>query len=143
VSAPAVKALDEAFRYAEEARPPKARTERTLTVCAASEIPVGERRIVEDGKVSIGVFNIRGKFHAVRNYCPHQGAPLCVGKVYPTYRPSDPQEFEPTLEDRVLRCPWHGWEFDIVSGKGLFDRKTRVATYEVRVDEEGNVVVML
>jgi 3-phenylpropionate/trans-cinnamate dioxygenase ferredoxin subunit len=136
------KALDFAFQLAEQAKPPKARTDRAITVCKASEIPIGGRRIVQDGNISIGVFNIKGQFYAIRNVCPHQGAPLCLGKIHTTYRPSNPQEFEPTLEDRVIRCPWHGWEFDIVSGKGLFDRKSRIATYEVRTDEDDNLVVL-
>ncbi len=98
---------------------------------------------MEDERISIGVFNIRGQFFAIRNHCPHQGAPLCLGKIYATYRPVDRQEFEPALEDRVLRCPWHGWEFDIMSGKGLFDRKSRVMTYEVRIDQDDNLIVCL
>jgi nitrite reductase/ring-hydroxylating ferredoxin subunit len=52
-------------------------------------------------------------------------------------------EFRPDLEGRVLRCPWHGWEFDIVTGKALYDANSRVASYPVAVDEKGDVVVSL
>lgn len=137
------KAIDRAFKIVEEGRPPKSRSGKRLTVCAASEIPAGGRRIVEDGSLSIGVFNIAGKFHAIKNVCPHYGAPLCQGSIHATHRPSDVHQFDPHLHGRVIRCPWHGWEFDIPSGKGLYDAKGAVATYVVEVDDKGDVVVML
>jgi len=135
--------LDFAFKIIEEARPPKARSGKRLTVCAAAEIPVGGRRIVTDGPLSIGVFNINGTFYAVRNVCPHYGAPLCQGTIHGTHRPSDVHEFDPGLQGRILRCPWHGWEFDIITGKGCFDEKTKVATYPVETDESGDLVILL
>ena len=64
---PEYPAIDFAFKLIEESRPPKARSGRRITVCAASKIPVGGRRIVEDGSFSIGVFNVGGRFFAVRN----------------------------------------------------------------------------
>ena len=139
----APKALQIAFQIKEQAQPPKVRTERTIAVCEASEIPPGTGRIVEDEKISIGVFNLAGRFYAVRNLCPHQGAPLCRGKVSATSRASEPQTRESALESGVIRCPWHGWEFDLVSGKGLADLQSRVTTYEVRIDVEGNIVLLL
>jgi nitrite reductase/ring-hydroxylating ferredoxin subunit len=135
--------IDTAFRIIEEGRAPKARSGRRLTVCHASEIAVGGRRIVTDGALSIGVFNVNGNFHAVRNVCPHYGAPLCQGSIHGTHRPSEVHEYDPALAGRILRCPWHGWEFDIVTGKATFDDKTRVATYPVEIDENGDVVVIL
>jgi nitrite reductase/ring-hydroxylating ferredoxin subunit len=77
------------------------------------------------------------------NTCPHQGAPLCLGKLNGTYRPSPVHSFVPALEGRVLRCPWHGWEFDVVTGKGLYDRTGRVATFPVIVNAKNEVVVCL
>jgi hypothetical protein len=70
--------LEQAFRVLDEARPPKARSRGRLVVGAASEIAPGERRIVDDAEtgLSIGVFNVGGRFFAVKNVCPHLGAPL-------------------------------------------------------------------
>jgi nitrite reductase (NADH) small subunit len=42
-----------------------------------------------------------------------------------------------------VRCPWHGWEFDVITGKGLYDRHGRVATYPVEVGENGDLVLLL
>ncbi|MBC8138769.1 MAG: Rieske (2Fe-2S) protein [Fibrella sp.] len=138
-------ALDRAFRIIDEAKPPKARQRGRIVVCAASELPPGAKRVVEDPEsgISIGVFNIGGEFFALKNVCPHLGAPLCLGSVHATHRPSPVFEFRPDLEGRVLRCPWHGWEFDIVTGKALYDAKSRVASYPCAVDENGDVVVNL
>lgn len=138
-------ALDEAFRIVDEARPPKARHRGRLVVCATEELPAGTKRIVADPEtgITIGVFNIQGEFFAVKNVCPHQGAPLCQGSIHGTHRPCEVFEFRPDLQGRVLRCPWHGWEFDIVTGKGLYDARSRVATYPVEVTADGDIVISL
>ena len=137
--------LDHAFRILDEAKPPKARTQNQIIVCHMDELPPGQKRIVDDSETgfSIGVFNVNGTFHALKNVCPHLGAPLCMGSVHGTHRPSEVQEFVPDFAGRILRCPWHGWEFDIVTGKGLYDKNSRVATYTCFVNDAGEVVVQV
>lgn len=139
------EALDTAFRIIDEAKPPKARQRGRLVICAASELEPGQKRIVTDPETgaSIGVFNINGEFFALKNVCPHYGAPLCQGSVHGTHRPSPVFTYRPDLQGRVLRCPWHGWEFDIVTGKGLYDANSRVATYACEVNDDGDLVVLL
>lgn len=139
------EALDTAFRIIDEAKPPKARQRGRLVICAASELEPGQKRIVTDPEMgaSIGVFNINGEFFALKNVCPHYGAPLCQGSVHGTHRPSPVFTYRPDLQGRVLRCPWHGWEFDIVTGKGLYDANSRVATYACEVNDDGDLVVLL
>jgi len=100
-----------------------------------SELPPGERRVVEVGGRSIGVFNVHGQFYALRNRCPHQGAPLCLGAIKGMALPSKPGEYRWWREGEILRCPWHGWEFDIMSGRSIFNpHRTRVRTYEVTIE---------
>jgi 3-phenylpropionate/trans-cinnamate dioxygenase ferredoxin subunit len=135
--------LDYAFAVIDEAKPAVAKRGRRINIGAASKIAPGEKKIIDNGEISFGVFNIKGQFYAIKNVCPHAGAPLCQGHIQTTHRPSDVGEFDPALEGRILRCPWHGWEFDIVTGKGLYDRNGRVATYPCEVDENGNLIVML
>jgi nitrite reductase/ring-hydroxylating ferredoxin subunit len=103
------------------------------------DLPAGQRKIVRVGQREIGVFNSGGTLYALRNVCPHQGAPLCLGPVTGTA----PGEYIWGLEGQVLRCPWHGWEFNMETGVGLYDpyRHERVATYEVRI--EGDEVILL
>jgi len=103
----------------------------------ASELPPGSRRIVEIGGRSIGVFNVRGSFYALRNRCPHQGAPLCLGSIGGTAASSAPGEYSWGRDGEILRCPWHGWEFDITTGKSVFNpHQMKVRSYDVTVSHE-------
>ncbi len=102
-----------------------------------SELPPGERKIVEAEGRSIGVFNVQGRFYALRNSCPHQAAPLCLGAIKGMALPSKPGEYVWGREGEILRCPWHGWEFDITTGRSIFNpHRMRVRTYEVTVEPE-------
>ncbi|HET8522436.1 MAG TPA: Rieske 2Fe-2S domain-containing protein, partial [Thermomicrobiales bacterium] len=81
-------------------------------VATIAEIPPGSRKIVEIAGRSIGVFNVDGRFFAVKNSCPHQGGPLCLGPTIGLVTSSAPGDFQYEREGEILRCPWHGWEFD-------------------------------
>ncbi len=104
-------------------------------VCRAAELPAGQRKIVQIAGRSIGVFNVNGSYYALRNSCPHQGAPLCKGRISGTTLPSEPGTYLYGKEGEIVHCPWHGWEFDITTGKSLFDpQKCLVRSYEVTVE---------
>jgi 3-phenylpropionate/trans-cinnamate dioxygenase ferredoxin subunit len=104
-------------------------------VAPVDEIPSGERKIVEIAGRSIGVFNIEGEFFALRNRCPHQGGPLCTGPVGGFVSSSGPGEYHLTRHGEILRCPWHGWEFDIRTGQSWFDpTRVRVRSYDVTLE---------
>ena len=106
-----------------------------------SELPVGSRKIIEVDGRTIGVFNANGNYYALRNLCPHQAAPLCKGHVTGTTLPSQPGEYKWDRDGEILRCPWHGWEFDITTGRSVFNpHKLRVKTYEVTVERGGELV---
>lgn len=104
-------------------------------VARVSELPPGERKLVDAEGRSIGVFNVGGQFYALRNSCPHQAAPLCLGSIKGMTLPSKPGEYVWAREGEILRCPWHGWEFDIKTGGSIFNpHKTRVKAYDVTVE---------
>ncbi len=104
-------------------------------IARTDQIPPGTRRIVDIDGRSIGVFNVDGKYYALRNSCPHQGAALCSGTVLGTVTSPGPGEYHYDAERKLLSCPWHGWEFDMVTGQSWFDPvKTRVRPYEVVVE---------
>ena len=106
-------------------------------VCKVDNLPVNTRLIVELEGRSIGVFNVNGVFYALRNRCPHQAGPLCVGKVRGTALPSEPGEYLWVREGEIVCCPWHGWEFDIKTGESVYDPfRCRVRSYEVSVVED-------
>ncbi len=103
-------------------------------IAEASEIPVGGRKIVEVAGRSIGVFNLAGEFFALRNRCPHQGGPLCEGKTFGRIHARVPGEIEYSHPGEILTCAWHGWEFDIRTGRSwCAPEKLRVRSYEVSV----------
>ncbi len=100
-----------------------------------SEFAPGTRKIVTVGGRSIGVFNVRGQFYALRNRCPHQGAPLCLGRVKGTTLSSKPYEYVYGRDQEIIQCPWHGWEFEIATGRTFFNpHRMRVKTYDVTVE---------
>ncbi|MCY4372954.1 MAG: Rieske (2Fe-2S) protein [Spirochaetaceae bacterium] len=106
----------------------------------ADAIPPGGRRVLTVAGRSIGIFNVEGRFHALRNSCLHNQAPVCLGEVGATYLPSAPGQYRRGLDGRVLRCPWHGWEYDISTGRNLIDPSRKLTTYPVTV-ENGDLVV--
>lgn len=116
--------------------------ERRHVVCAAAELPPGERRIVDVDGRTIGVFNVHGRFHALHNGCPHKGGPLCAGRITGTVLPTRDRTFAYGREGEIIRCALHGWEFDIATGRALADPRRRVRTYAVTV-EDGQVVLEL
>ena len=94
-------------------------------VAAVGEIAEGERKLVTVEGREIGVFNVKGEFYALLNKCPHAGASLCRGMVIGLAQSDEPGEYRLTRPGEFLRCPWHGWEFDIRTGQSWFDPETR------------------
>jgi 3-phenylpropionate/trans-cinnamate dioxygenase ferredoxin subunit len=114
---------------------------RRVPVCRADELSAGESRLATVEGVEVGVFNLGDRLVAYRNHCPHQGAPVCRGRVGGTTLPSAPGEYVFGRHGRVLHCPWHGWQFDLESGDAL-GHGTRLAPVQVAV-EDGTIVVSL
>ena len=104
-------------------------------VGAVAEIPDGGRKIVSVEGRSIGVFNLGGEFFALLNRCPHQGGALCLGQRIGLVLSDEPGVYRFSRPSEMLKCPWHGWEFDIRTGQSWCDpRRTRVRTYPVAVE---------
>lgn len=114
------------------------------TICKVSELPEGGHRVVSAGGRELGVFNIRGSYHALPNLCPHQRGPLCEGSVSGTidYGPHTDYKLAWIWEGEVVTCPWHSLEFHIPTGRCVAFDDIRLRTYEVRVaDGELRVVI--
>jgi nitrite reductase/ring-hydroxylating ferredoxin subunit len=108
-----------------------------IEVCPVDELPSGEKTIVEVEELphSIGVFNVDGEFYALANVCPHQLAPLCEGTVKGYTTAPKVGEYEVTREGEIIRCPWHGWHFDIRTGESVFNpHEVATRIYEVAVE---------
>jgi nitrite reductase/ring-hydroxylating ferredoxin subunit len=88
-----------------------------VRVAAASDVPPGTARAYTVGRYDVALFNAGGQFYALENSCPHQGGPIAEG----------------WLEDCEITCPWHGWCFDVRSGKMTLGDFARIARFAVDV----------
>lgn len=98
-------------------------------------------RFVEVNGRSIGVISVGEEFFAVHDRCPHMGAPMCAGSLSGTLVAAGPQELVYGMQDQVIRCPWHGWEFDLETGRSLLE-PDRVGLKTYRVTQEDGEVVL-
>ena len=90
-------------------------------VAKASEVLPGAMKLVTVADREIGIFNLAGEYFALANRCPHSGGPLCIGKVVSLVQSSGPGDYRLVRAQEFLRCPWHGWEFDIRTGQSWCD----------------------
>ena len=75
-------------------------------VADVDEVPDGRAKTVTAGTVSMALVHVDNQYAAMDNRCPHQGGPLGEGSI------------ERGVDDKCwLRCPWHGWDFDPLTGK--------------------------
>ena len=116
-------------------------------VAEAADIPAGERILVEVEERPICVFNLGDEYVAYADFCIHQGGPCGEGTLSGARIATfDRETLETTMEWRkegkILSCPWHGWEYDLTTGECLSNRKYRLPSYPVRV-EDGTVLLEL
>lgn len=115
-----------------------------IEVVDADSFEHGDRRVVESEFDEIGVFNYEGELYAISNRCPHRGGPVCTGKVKGALVgewPGVGERIEERFDDKpAITCPWHGWDFDLDSGKHVGDDSIAVPTYDVFV-EDGTIYV--
>lgn len=105
-------------------------------VCKTSDVPEKAAKIVTVSKMPIGIFKLHDGYHALLNVCPHKGAALCEGPVCGTARETDDREFVYDQEGEIVRCAWHGWEFEIRTGEFIVDRAVKTRRFDVTQDGE-------
>ncbi len=91
-----------------------------VKVASLSDLEAGTCRTVEANGKSVALFNVGGTVYALDNTCLHRGGPLGDGM----------------LEDEVVTCPWHSWQYNVKTGENLRNSAVKVVTYPVQV--EGN-----
>ena len=90
-------------------------------VAKASEVAPGASKVVTVKGREIGLFNLDGEYFALANRCPHAGGPLCEGCIVALVQSERPGHYRLAPRQEFLRCPWHGWEFDIRTGQSWCD----------------------
>jgi nitrite reductase/ring-hydroxylating ferredoxin subunit len=86
-----------------------------------TDVPPGVVHEFQVAGKPLALANVAGKFFAINNTCLHRGGPLGQG----------------SLQGTIVTCPWHGWEYDVTTGKLLQNPTMGVACYptEVRGEE--------
>ena len=89
-----------------------------MRIAAVADCPPGEAREIVAADRIIALFNVDGSFYSLDGICPHQGGPLGKG----------------VLRGCVVTCPWHGWQFDVRTGRSLFGTRVAQPAFEVRIE---------
>jgi len=110
-------------------------------IAPVSELPPGSRKFLVLEDRPIAIFNVKGEYFGLLNRCPHQGAALCEGPLIGLAEAELPGDIRYTRQGEILRCPWHGWEFDIRTGQSWCDpAKVKTRRYAVSVEPGARLV---
>jgi len=90
-----------------------------VVVGKVSDFGNGDRKIVDVNGKSVGVFRVGDEFYAIRNRCPHQWGPLCLGDFAPRAVSAGPGDVHLDGGPPLIACPWHGWEYDLATGQSF------------------------
>ena len=94
--------------------------EKFVHAADKADIKSGENKAVNVSGRDVALFNVDGKFYAIDNTCKHRGGPLGEG----------------ILDGTTVTCPWHGWQYDVTTGKSTSNSPEHVAKYHVKVEGE-------
>ena len=95
-------------------------------VAEPGELAEGRVRTAVAGPRTIALTHCDGRFGALDNHCPHQGGPLGEGSI----------------ENGLLRCPWHGYDYDPVTGRPPSGFSDSPESFPVEVREDGVYVAI-
>jgi len=84
------------------------------------EIPAGAIREFQVDGLTVAIANVGNKFYAINNTCLHRGGPLGQG----------------ILHGVAVTCPWHGWQYDVTTGKLVMNQAIGVKIYKLEVRGE-------
>lgn len=116
-------------------------------VLSSDELQEGDYVVIELEGRELGVFNISGEYYCYTNWCAHQSGPVCEGPTSGFFEATfnkETMETEYTFsrEDEIIACPWHGWEFDLVTGECHSKPSIQLISHDV-YEEDGEIIVSL
>jgi len=118
---------------------------RDVSIGRYDELRQNERLVLDIDGTELGVYFLGDEVRAWLNVCPHSGGPVCQGKIMPRTvqivrenLKSGGLGFSDTQSNIV--CPWHGYEFDILTGEHPTKPSVRLREIPVKV-VDGEVVV--
>jgi nitrite reductase/ring-hydroxylating ferredoxin subunit len=99
-----------------------------LEVCDVEQLPPGERLLVEVDDKAVCVLNVEGELFALGARCAHRGGPICKGELGADRRTDG--------DELTVTCPWHGWTYDVATGRRIGPTDHSLGTYSVLVENE-------
>ena len=120
---------------------------QSYRIGTVSEFEEGTKKVFNLGETEVGVFRLGGKFYAWNNICPHQGGPVCQGRLYPRVHENldENKNSHGRLYDENninIVCPWHGLEFDVRTGKHPENEEIALDPLPVQI-EGGEIYVIV
>lgn len=88
-----------------------------LRAAKKDEIPAGTIREFQLNGKTVAIANVDGKLYAINNVCLHRGGPLGEGE----------------LKGKIVTCPWHGWTYDVTTGRTTMNPAVGVETYPIEI----------
>jgi nitrite reductase/ring-hydroxylating ferredoxin subunit len=120
---------------------------REIAIGKVAAFPDPGRKVVEVDGVAVGIFHHNGAFTAFENVCPHMGGPVCQGKIIARVEERVREDktslglsFSRTQSNIV--CPWHGYEFDIATGRHQGNPRLRLRPVAIKVVDDDLVVTL-
>jgi nitrite reductase/ring-hydroxylating ferredoxin subunit len=117
------------------------RTADRVFVAEDVDFDVGDTRVVQVKGREVAVVRTDDGYYGIGNTCPHQGGPVGEGQVGCSFRMNDGGRGVADLavdrDTMVVACPWHGWPFELETGRHVTDPEYTVPTYDVVVDDGG------
>ena len=90
-----------------------------IKIAKINDVAEGEGKSILVGEESLALFRSGGKYYALKNTCPHAGGPLGEGVIH---------------NGTEVICPWHGWRFDITTGRCLANPSYVQKKYALQID---------
>lgn len=120
---------------------------RQVSLGPVSDFPASGRMTVDIEGTEVGIFRLDDGFVAYLNQCAHMGGPVCLGKIIPRVEElfagdQTSQGFQFSKDRKNIVCPWHGYEFDIRTGRHHGYDKLRLRPIPVEVKDDDLVVTL-
>jgi nitrite reductase/ring-hydroxylating ferredoxin subunit len=87
-------------------------------IAAVGDVDPGSAREFTAGGRVIAIFNVGGTLYALDGICPHAGGPLGEGD----------------LQGAIVTCPWHGWQFDVSTGRHCLNPRMEQSRFPLKVE---------
>lgn len=110
-------------------------------VCAATDLAPGSMIETMVGERPVVVARTgAGRLYAFAGSCLHHGAPLVHGRLLTGIEGDSTGEYRLSAGRDLVKCPWHGYEYDLSSGAALFDGRRRLRLFRAR-EHDGRIVI--